>query len=488
MNHMNNRALTFILGTALLFLVLYWLVACTNRTVLPVDSEVTAVTPTLTHTRELSTIDAASRQETAVLPTTPPSPSPSLTATAVPTIPTLTPTLTPTPEPQPFLPVKTGSTSGSVTDLTTSDDGRYAAVLQDTRLFLVDTLLDEVTRMGPVSAPVFSAALSPDGQTVAYWGTMESVDEIPDVEACQRPDSRICGTLFIYDIAASTTISIPFGIRVGGLGLAPDVSVANNGAVAVSGDGVIHSGTFLLGSGGEGELKQISNEAIAVSLSSDGRYLAYLTSTGAFVYDVEAGASTQVTTTWPEIPPFHETATTDVDISDDGRFVVFVSRANMADLSLTPCTHYLEQELPFCRHVYLIDRELNQAELVSVAGSGQPANDASEHAFISADGRFIVFDSFANNLAHVPVCETKFNRCPQVYLRDRQQGRTVLLTQPINGQLPNDGSFVAGISGNAAYVSIISGATNLTGATVSESFYSRKGFILDLFSYLEFTD
>jgi len=398
------------------------------------------------------------------------------------------PTLTPIPEPQPFLLVKTGATAGSVTDLTISDDGRYATIIQDTQLFLYDMLLDEATQIGPVSGQVFSAALSSDGQTVAYWGTMDSVNEIPDVEECQNPDSRICGTLFIYDTVSGTTVSIPFGIRVGGLGLTLDVSVANNGLIAVSGDGIIHAGTFLIGGKGESELKQISHEAIAISLSSNGRYLAYLTSTGIFVYNVEEDTSSQVTTTWPDVPPFHETATTQVDISDDGRFVVFVSRANIAELPLTPCTHYLEQELPFCRHVYLIDRELNQAELISVDDNEQPANDASENAFISADGRFIVFDSFANNLTDVPICESKFSQCPQVYLRDREQRQTYLLSQPANDQLPNDGSFVAGISGNAAYVSIISGATNLTDATATETFYSRKGFILDLFSYLELMD
>lgn len=481
MNHISQVS-TFILKSVLPFLAICLLVACTtNRTAMPTDSEITSITLTPTHT----ITDVAHSQKTAVFLTSTPSPSPSPFSTIAPAISTPIPTLTPTPEPpQPFLLVKTGSTSGSVTDLTVSDDGRYTAVIQDTRLFLYDMLLDEVTQIGPVSGRVFSAALSPDSHTVAYWGTLDSIDEIPDEEECQNPDSRVCGTLFIYDTISGSTASIPFGIRAGGLGLVPDVSVANNGTIAVSGDGVIHAGTFLIGSGGEDELKQISDEAIAVSLSSNGRYLAYLTSTGIFVYNVEGDTSSQVTTTWPDVPPLHETATTQVDISDDGRFVVFVSIANVVEKSLTPCTHYLEQELPFCRHVYLIDRELNQAELISVADNGQPANDASENAFISADGNFIVFDSFANNLTDVPICESKFSQCPQVYLHDREQGHTYLLSQPTNGQLPNGDSFVADISGNATYVSIISGATNLIGDSAAESSYSRKGIILDLPTFI----
>ena len=484
MNYISQVS-TFILKLVLSYLTIGLLVACaTNRTTLPTDSEIPSITLVPTHTPKLLITDVAHFQETAVFLTSTPSPSPSLTSTVPPTI----PTLTPIPESQPFLLVKTGATAGSVTDLTVSDNGRYAAIIQDTRLFLYDMLLDKVTRIGSVSGRVFSAALSPNGQTLAYWGTVDNVNEIPDTEECQNPNSRICGTLFVYDIVSGTTVSIPFGIRVGGLGLLLDVSVANNGSIAVSGDGVIHAGTFLIESGGRGELKQLSHEAIAVSLSSDGRYLAYLTSTGAFVYDVEAGTSAQVTTVWPDIPPFHETATTEVDISDDGRFIVFTSIANIAELSLTPCTHYLEQELPFCRHVYLIDRELNQAELISVANNGQPANDASENAFISADGNFIVFDSFASNLTDVPICESKFSQCPQVYLRDREQGYTYLLSQPTNGQLPNDGSFVTDISGNATYVSILSGATNLTDTTATEPFYSRKGIVLDLPAFLELID
>jgi hypothetical protein len=127
-----------------------------------------------------------------------------------------------------------------------------------------------------------------------------------------------------------------------------------------------------------------------------------------------------------------------------------------------------------------MDRELNQVELISVADNGQPANDVSGSAYISADGRFIIFDSFATNLTEAPVCAEKFNRCPQVYLRDRQQGHTYLLSQPANDQPPDDGSFAGDISGNAAYTAIITGATNLMSTTLSEPFYNRKGFIVEI--------
>lgn len=403
--------------------------------------------------------------------------APTLTVTPNTQLETSTPTI------NPFQVIKTASRSGSVVDIDLADNGRFAIVIRDNKLSLYDRFLDEASLIGSNSGQVLSAAISPDGQTVAYWATVKSLNDIPAADECENPDSPYCGTFFIYNIATETTNSIPFGIQVAPGEPTPSVSVANNGTIAMSGNGIIHSGTFLLNP--EGELLPISNEAIGVSLSSNGRYLAYITSTGIFIYDVETGTTEKVTTEWPDVFPFHETATSQVDLSDNGRFVLFTSIANLANVPLSPCTHYFEQQLPFCRHVYLIDRELNQTELISVATNGQPANDVSESAYISSDGRFVVFDSFANNLTDLPICTEKFDRCPQVYLRDRQKEQTYLLSQPIDGQLADDGSFVFTITSDGAYVGIISGATNLSDSTISTPYYNRQGLIVDASNRIE---
>lgn len=414
--------------------------------------------------------------------TIPPSPSPSRAFPTTAATQALLPTLAPTAVPQLFLPVETVWYMGSVNEAASSDDGRYTIVMRDGKLSLYDEHLDEAIRIGPAKGVAEAVDIAPDGRTLAYWGTINTLNMIPSEEECQDPASQYCGDLFIYDVAAGTTVTVPFGIRADGLGgLAPSVSVASNGAVAVAGDGVIHSGTFLVDPAGE--LRPISSDAIAAGLSGDGRYLAYMTGEGAFVYDVESGSSEQITAESPELLLFHEGATASINISDDGRFVVFVSeRANFSDTVVDPCMDYMGRELPVCRHVYLIDRQSGERELISVADSEQPANGVSISAHVSADGRFVVFDSFASNLADVAVCGDDFTACPQVYLRDREAGRTYLLSRPADGQLPNGDSFVTDFSGE--FVSVISGATNLTDTAVSEPRYTRKAFLLDLSNYL----
>lgn len=471
------------------FLALYALTSCAS-----IDGK-TAVTENVTTIERpdgtsVNQSDNSSRvPATVVVPPSPvaaatitPSPSPSRAFPTTASTQALLPTLTPTTVPQLFLPVKTASNFGSVNEVASSDDGRYTVVKQGIKLSLYNAHLDEAIRIGPAKGVVEAADIAPDGRTIAYWGTINTLRMIPSEEECRDPASQYCGDLFIYDVAAGTTVTVPFGIRVGGIGgLALRVSVASNGAVAVAGDGVIHSGTFLVDP--TGDLRPISSDAIAASLSGDGRYLAYMTGEGAFVYDVESDSSEQITAESPGLLLFHEGATASIDISDDGRFVVFVSeRANFSDAAVEPCTDYMGRELPVCRHVYLIDRQSGERELISVADSGQPANGVGNSAYISPDGRFVAFDSFASNLTDLPVCGDDFTACPQVYLRDRQEGRTYLLSRPASGEVPDGESFVTDFSGE--FVSIVSGASNLNGTVDTDPWNTRKAFLVNVLNYL----
>jgi hypothetical protein len=305
---------------------------------------------------------------------------------------------------------------------------------------------------------VAAAGISPDGRTVAYWGMAEEVNDIPDEAACRDESSPVCGHLFVYDVTTGATVSYPFGVRMGGLdGPYGYVSVANGGVVAVGGNGVLRTGTFLIAPGAEPQ--QISEEASAVALTSDGRTLAYLTAAGPQVYDAATGVSTAVAAPWSESASPFEIGAPQLDVSDDGRYLVLASLTNLADSALASCTHIPDQELPFCRHVYLIDRQTNGVELVSVSDSGQPANGVSLHAYVSGDGRFVLFDSYADNLTDQPVCPERFTRCPQVYLRDRAQGRTLLLGRAPDGQAADDGRWAGDLTTDAALAAIISDAT-----------------------------
>lgn len=73
-------------------------------------------------------------------------------------------------------------------------------------------------------------------------------------------------------------------------------------------------------------------------------------------------------------------------ISDDGRFVVMQS---MAQLSSYPASIY--------SMIYLRDRTIDVTTLLSVS-QGRPANNGSYDPVISANGRAVVFESFASDL------------------------------------------------------------------------------------------
>jgi Tol biopolymer transport system component len=97
-------------------------------------------------------------------------------------------------------------------------------------------------------------------------------------------------------------------------------------------------------------------------------------------------------------------------ISPDGRFVAFQSFAN----NLVP------GDTNFTSHVYVVDRQLATVERVSVNSAEEPATNTSGGAAISADGRFVAFESSA-----VLVEGEAEDFATDIYLRDRQAGTTV---------------------------------------------------------------
>jgi Tol biopolymer transport system component len=99
-------------------------------------------------------------------------------------------------------------------------------------------------------------------------------------------------------------------------------------------------------------------------------------------------------------------------LSADGRYVAFVSRAgNLA-------ARDSNQE----RDVYLYEVASRSITLVSATSKGAAANAPSSRPSISADGRFVVYQSIASNLGSRAGChraEPDVNLVPDVYLYDR---------------------------------------------------------------------
>jgi len=96
-------------------------------------------------------------------------------------------------------------------------------------------------------------------------------------------------------------------------------------------------------------------------------------------------------------------------------------------------------------------------QLVSTNGAGVPSDGESQNAHFSADGRYVVFDSSASNLA------TNFNpnSYGSIYTKDLQTGAVKLVSADPVGVSANLTSFEANFSSDGRYVVFTSMANNL---------------------------
>jgi Tol biopolymer transport system component len=91
---------------------------------------------------------------------------------------------------------------------------------------------------------------------------------------------------------------------------------------------------------------------------------------------------------------------------------------------------------------------------ISVSSSEAQANGGSVWADVSADGRYIVFQSGASNLV-------AGNTNDDIFLRDQQLGETSRISVSSGGVQANGGAYYPSISGDGRYVAFQSEATNL---------------------------
>src|SRR5688500_5651781 len=105
-------------------------------------------------------------------------------------------------------------------------------------------------------------------------------------------------------------------------------------------------------------------------------------------------------------------------ISADGRFVAFDSTA----------TNLIAGgNLPF--NIFVHDRQTGTTEIVSVSSRGRQGEGLSSSPDLSADGRFVAFDSDAPNLVR-----GDRNDITDVFRHDRATGETILVSVGSEGQ------------------------------------------------------
>jgi len=118
-------------------------------------------------------------------------------------------------------------------------------------------------------------------------------------------------------------------------------------------------------------------------------------------------------------------------ISAGGRYIAFDSDADFL----------IDGKKIAGRQVYLRDRKTGKTTLISVNSAEQVANNQSTSPRLSADGRFVVFNSHGSNLNPKSAAGGS-----HIYLRDRAQGKTWLISKNNQGKAGIQGGVPGGSS------------------------------------------
>lgn len=136
----------------------------------------------------------------------------------------------------------------------------------------------------------------------------------------------------------------------------------------------------------------------------------------------------------------------DVAVSANGRHVVFQSAAS----------NLVEDDTNGVVDAFLRDRRRGVTERVSVSSAGEEGNGESAQAAVSADGRFVAFQSSATNLV-----ERDTNGAVDVFIRDRREDTTARVSVSTSGAQGDGRSSDPAVSSNARFVTFVSAATDL---------------------------
>ena len=149
-------------------------------------------------------------------------------------------------------------------------------------------------------------------------------------------------------------------------------------------------------------------------------------------------------------------------VSSDGRYVVFLSSA----------TNLVANDTNACSDIFLHDHVTATTTRVSVDSAGVQGNGPCNWSAISADGRYVVFESTATNLVGGDT-----NGSMDVFRHDRQTAQTILISVTSTGGQGNTHCDSPDLSDDGRYVVFHSSATNM----VANDFnFGRDVFMRDV--------
>ncbi len=205
---------------------------------------------------------------------------------------------------------------------------------------------------------------------------------------------------------------------------------------------------------------QANGDSFQSALSADGRIVAFTStatnlvaftttsSRNVYLRDRAAGTTILVTT---GIPGFGVNANCEqLSLSADGRFLAFLSLAN----------NVVPGDTNSGRDVFLYDRTTASTSIVSLNSAGNHQDGLHSAPSLSADGRWIAFDSTA-------VLAPQGSSLGGVYLRDLVAGTTTCVSLTDGGATANGTSTTPSISADGRWVAFVSEATNLTSDVVT---------------------
>jgi len=213
---------------------------------------------------------------------------------------------------------------------------------------------------------------------------------------------------------------------------------------------------------------QGNGHSFAPSISNDGRLVAFSSnasnlaagdtnsSDDIFVHDGQSGATARVSVSTAGAEA--NGGSVSPALSADGRFVAFLSDAS----------NLVAGDTNGFRDVFVHDRQTGSTTRVSVDSAGAQADVGSYSVAINADGRFVAFHSFADNLVPDDINETA-----DVFVHDLLTGETTRVSVYDGGAEADSDSLRPAISADGRFVAFDSDSTILVWGDVN--------FVFDVF-------
>jgi Tol biopolymer transport system component len=265
--------------------------------------------------------------------------------------------------------------------------------------------------------------------------------------------------LVLISAAQNRAMMLGRRIAAGAASLAAALALAlltPSAVTAAAGDNLLVSrATGIEGAKGNGG-------SLQSSISADGRFVAFESAAtnldpadtdatfDIFVRDTQTSATTLVSRAGGPTGRKSDGVCSDPDISGDGRYVAFRCSARTL--------HPADTDTTF--DVFVRDLQANTTTLVSRAdgAAGAKGNGNSVAPSISADGRYVAFESVATNISPADTDATA-----DVFVRDLHANATALVSRApgVDGVNGNGDSTQPSISSSGRYVAFSSLSTNV---------------------------